>query len=195
MGRIPYVDAPEPGSGAAHALDAVRRQRGFVSNLHRTLAHSVDALDAFEQFSRHVQSTALDVRTRELMILRTAVLSGNEYEWRRHVPKALVAGVTVEQLQRLADDDAASASGLSSADTAVLALVDEHVREGQASAASVAAVREALGDALLIEVLVTLGWYLLVTTVILSLDLLADDEAPMSLAVAFPIHCDARCPR
>jgi alkylhydroperoxidase family enzyme len=182
MARIPYVPDDQATTEQAEALAAVHARRGFVSNVHRSLVHSVSALEAFERFSMHVNGESrLDLRTRELVILRTSQILGNLYEWRRHVPKAIDAGLTVEQLSSL-DDPAA----FEEPERSVLALVDEHVADGRATDATVAAVREAYGDELLVEILFTIGWYLLVSALILPLDLVADDPEPANLPVPFP---------
>src|SRR6187401_2604373 len=86
VSRIRYLRDDDPVPEAQDALAAVIERRGYASNVHRSLAHSPNALRAFENFSGHVNgSSRLDLRTRELIILRTAQIVGNEYEWRRHV--------------------------------------------------------------------------------------------------------------
>lgn len=183
MGRVAYLEDSNASAEAIDALAAVRERRGFVSNVHRALAHSPSALNAFERFSMHVNGESrLDVRTRELVILRTAQLLGNEYEWRRHVPKALQAGVPLESLKGLAE---MNPPGLAKKELAALALVKEHVAGPGTTPVTVEAVRTAYGEEFLIELLMTMGWYLLVAALILPLDLVADDPEPLDLAVAF----------
>jgi alkylhydroperoxidase family enzyme len=184
MNRIRYITDEEAGAEAKAALESVRQRRGFVSNTHRALAHSPSALDAFERFSFHVNGeSSLDARTRELAILRTALLVGNLYEWRRHVPKAIESGASVEEIRSLADWHHGD---FSDADQAMLALVDGHVGKHETTPETLASVRAAYGDALLIELLLTIGWYLLVSTLILPLGIVDDDPEPADLAVAFP---------
>jgi alkylhydroperoxidase family enzyme len=183
MARLPFVTGDDATPEQAAALDAVRERRGFVSNVHRSLVHSVTALEAFERFSMHVNGESrLDVRTRELAILRVSQLVGNLYEWRRHVPKAIDAGLTAEQLGSL---DRWRDAGFDEREQAVLELVDEHVAAGATTDATVAAVRAAYGEELLVEILFTIGWYLLVSALILPLDVVADDPEPAGLAVPF----------
>jgi 4-carboxymuconolactone decarboxylase len=180
---MPYVTDEDATPDAARALASVQARRGFVSNTHRSLAHSPSALLAFEQFSMHVNGESrLDARTRELAILRTAQLVGNLYEWRRHVPKGLESGLSVAEISGLADW---RSGPLGARDRTVLSLVDEHVSDGEVTASTVEAVRDMFGDELLVELLVTVGWYLLVSAIILPLDLVGDDPEPPDLAVPF----------
>jgi alkylhydroperoxidase family enzyme len=61
-------------------------------------------------------------RLRELMILRTAILHRAPYEWHQHVRMAREAGVTEEELDRLASWQTADVFG--PAERAALALTD-----------------------------------------------------------------------
>jgi alkylhydroperoxidase family enzyme len=183
VSRIRYLTDDEAIPESRDALADVMEGRGYVSNVHRSLAHSPSALRAFENFSGHVNgSSRLDLRTRELIILRTALIVGNEYEWRRHVPKALDAGVAAEQLRTLSDW---TSGEYSSAHRAVFQLIDEYMSTNAVSDETVANVRDSYGDELLIEILLTVGWYLLVSTLIIPLDVVADDPEPTDLAVPF----------
>lgn len=183
MGRVNYIQDDFAPQAAAEALRAVLERRGFVSNVHRALAHSPTALAAFERFSMHVNGESrLDPRTRELVILRTIQLLGNEYEWRRHVPKALAAGVSEDTLASLGKS---AQDGLKEGEVAALALVEEHVGGAAVSARTLATVRSLYGNELTIEILMTMGWYLLVSALIMPLDVLADDPVPTDLRVAF----------
>src|SRR5688572_13271284 len=49
-----------------------------------------------------LQGAKLPPRERELVILRTAVLCGADYEWAQHVAIARTAGVTDEEIERVA---------------------------------------------------------------------------------------------
>src|SRR2546430_11516409 len=98
VARIPYVRDNEATAEAAAALEDVRRRRGFVSGVQRLLAHSVPALEAYEQLSRFSVVSRLDARTRELVILRVAQLLGNAYAWRRHVPRGIEATLSMPEL-------------------------------------------------------------------------------------------------
>jgi alkylhydroperoxidase family enzyme len=180
--RIRYLTGDESSEIQKLLADVIER-RGYASNVHRCLAHSPNALRAFERFSAHVNgSSLLDSQSRELIILRTAQLVGNEYEWRRHVPKALDAGVSLEELRGLHDW---KPDQYPLPHRAALQLTDEYIRGLAVTEDTLESVRVLYGEELLIEILITLGWYLLVSAVILPLDVIADDPPSAALAVPF----------
>src|ERR1700730_16997732 len=141
MARIPYVREEEAAPEAAAALRAVRERRGTVSAVQSVLAHSVSALQAYERFANDVgKMSALDARTQEIVILRTAQLLGNAYAWRRHVPKGLEAGLTSDQLASIAAWRPSSA--FAPRERAILQLVDEPLGWRETAATTICAVRE-----------------------------------------------------
>ena len=182
MARISYLNEGD-GVNVAEALKAVQERRGYISNLHRVLAHSVSALNVFEAFSKHVNAESqLDGKTRELLILRTAQHLGNIYEWNRHIPKALSTGLTMDDLSSflLAPLNTAFATQ----EQVVLQLVDEYF-SGDVSKGTVESVRSSYGEELLIEILMTLGWYLLLSAIILPLDIVKDDPSDLEADLPF----------
>src|ERR1700722_9450858 len=104
MALVPYIEESDAAPAAAEALARVRERRGYVSMVNQVLANSPGALDAFDRFSRHINSESpLAKPLRELLILRITQLVGNAYEWRRHIPIALDAGVPQDLIERLAE--------------------------------------------------------------------------------------------
>lgn len=142
------------------------------------------ALEAYEQFSIRLSAVSrLDARTRELVTLRVAQLLGNAYAWRRHVPMGIDATVSIREIASIArwrESDAFSGS-----ERAVLELVDEYLGRRETDEATLLAVRESYGDERLIEILLVLGWFQLVATIMVPLDVAANDPEPADLAVPF----------
>jgi 4-carboxymuconolactone decarboxylase len=66
-------------------------------------------------------------RDRELIILRAAYRCGARYEWAQHVAIAGVAGLTTDEIRRVASGP--NATGWSDADATLLSAVDELVDE------------------------------------------------------------------
>lgn len=178
MALISYVTDDIAEGEAAAALAASAELRGSVSNVHRTLAHVPAALCAFEQFSAAVRSTPLDVTVRELVILRVSMLLGNEYEWRRHCVAAERSGVSAMQIEELRDWRTSSA--FDPVTRAAFAFVDSHVLDNNVSPLVVAQLGKLVGDAGVVGLALIVGWYLLVSTVILPLGLMQDDTAPVA---------------
>ena len=183
MGRLPYIDFDTAPESTRRALEQVRERRGFFSNVHLSLAQSLDGLDAFENFSQYVNgSSRLDAAIKEPVILRVAQLVGNEYEWRRHVAKAVAAGLTPAQIAALGGGERQSM--LPPRTCAALALVDEYLGKGVVDASTFEELRRNFADDTVIEILLTMGWYLLVSALVIPLDVIRDDP-PRELAVPY----------
>jgi alkylhydroperoxidase family enzyme len=182
MALVPYVDELNCDPAAAEALNRVLQRRGFISMVNKVLANSPGALDAFDNFSRHINSESpLDKPLRELLILRITQLVGNAYEWRRHIPIALEAGVAQRDIEGLSywrDLD------LGERQRAALALAEEVVAGWRVTDETRAALTEAFAPNEVVELVLTTGWHLLVATLILTLGLIEDDE-PVAPLVPF----------
>jgi 4-carboxymuconolactone decarboxylase len=182
MALVPYVDESNAEPDAAEALERVFKRRGFISMVNQVLANSPSALDAFDGFSRHINSESpLDKPLRELLILRITQLVGNRYEWRRHIPIALDAGVPQAVIEGLSfwreldlDDRQRSA----------LALAEEVVAGWRITEETKTAVIDAFASNEVVELVLTTGWHLLVATLILTLGLVEDDD-PVEPLVPF----------
>jgi 4-carboxymuconolactone decarboxylase len=110
MTRLPLT-GPEPDDEiVAQVFEAFAREGREPIALYRVLAHSPALLRAYAGLARGLRyEAALPRALRELVILRTAQLTGSDYEWSHHVGMARHAGVRDEQIRALArwrDDDA-----------------------------------------------------------------------------------------
>ena len=101
-------------------------------------------------------STSLDDAHRELAILVTAAAWRCEYEWRAHEPLAVAAGLAPSDLERLRDGDARF-------EEPTLQLVhdcaQELLRDRGLSDASFQALRDAVGEQQVFELLALVGYY------------------------------------
>jgi 4-carboxymuconolactone decarboxylase len=96
--------APESSfTDADRQLIATYGQDGKATNdLLTYLNHPVLARDIMP-FERYISNeSTLPPRDRELLILRTAALCRSEYVWVHHVPAARKAGITADELTRIA---------------------------------------------------------------------------------------------
>ncbi|ONI90111.1 carboxymuconolactone decarboxylase [Actinosynnema sp. ALI-1.44] len=110
-------------------------------------------------------------RLRELVIQRTCARCGAEYEWGVHATVfAAAAEFTPEQLAATAavDPDHPSWSDL---DRTVLRLADELHDTGKLTDATFASLAGELTDAQILELVVTAGWYHVISFVIGAADL------------------------
>ncbi|MDA1099861.1 MAG: carboxymuconolactone decarboxylase family protein [Proteobacteria bacterium] len=114
-------------------------------------------LNVFRVFARHpalaaviaaqlsmllFKNNRLDLRLRELIIMRIGWRTGAAYEWTQHWPIALHAGLS--EAETLAVRDPENAGCLGAAERAVLAATDDVLDNGAVSAASWRACAEHL---------------------------------------------------
>ena len=131
-----------------------------------TLAHHGPLLSAWLPFGAALLTAGrLSARTRELVVLRTAFLCGADYEWGHHVPLALLAGLTEDEIEQLVEGPTGRWAAL---DRAVLAAVDELHADAVVSNETWSKLAEELGPAELVELVMLIGQYHLVAFVLNS---------------------------
>jgi AhpD family alkylhydroperoxidase len=123
-----------------------------------TLARHPALTRAFNTFNGHVQfATTLSPRQRELLVLRVAERRHCAYEWAQHVVLAGDAGLSAEEIARIADGpDAPEWSAL---ERAMLAAVDELVDQATVAGATWAALARELDQQQLMDLVFTVGAY------------------------------------
>ena len=125
----------------------------------------------------------LDPKLRELAILRTANLTGTEYEWVQHVPIAAAVGVPDEQVRALARDDFDRAP-FSDKEVLAVDIVDATLRDERAHPSLIERGAQVLGRARLLELLIVAGYYAMLGNVMRAVEL--DVDAPATERGAFP---------
>lgn len=163
MARIDYTDF----QGASEEL------RGLVGpnplNILRAVGHSDQPTIGFLRFGfTLLQQGDLDPTLRELVILRISALSGAEYEFRQHAPRAREAGVAEAKITAIRHDPGAAA--FTPLERAVLKFTDQVVQAARADDAAFEAVAAQLTKAQLVELLYVIGFYMSVCRLILNLD-------------------------
>jgi 4-carboxymuconolactone decarboxylase len=118
-------------------------------------------------------------RLRELVIVRTAARFDGRYEWAQHLALAEVQGVTPAELAALSNGEAGSLEALawSPLERAALRAVDETADDGAVSDATWDVLEDLLRESELIELLMLIGHYLMLTTVLRSLRLRLEPRA------------------
>jgi len=118
---------------------------------------------------------ALTPRLRELVILRTAYRFDGRYEWAQHIEMGEREGVTRPEVVALGGDlDAATWTPL---ERAALAAVDDTADAGAVSDATWAVLAAELDDSELIELLMLIAHYMMLTTVLRSLHMTLEPRA------------------
>jgi 4-carboxymuconolactone decarboxylase len=109
----------------------------------------------------------LTARDRELIILRTAYRCGSRYEWAQHVAIARVAGLTTDEIRRVASGP--DATGWGDADATLLSTVDELVDEHCIGDDTWTALATRYGTEQLIEIPMLAGHYTMLAGMLNSL--------------------------
>ena len=153
------------------------RERGHeVPRLYRMLGTSPAMLEAWVSMAWPLRSEPVTDRgLRELLIMRTALLTRSSFEWQAHWPAAVRAGVSGAQLEALGDWE--DSPEFSASERAALACTDEIVLGGGATPESVAGLRENFEAGECIELILTACFYVCVSATLQSLAIEADPEA------------------
>lgn len=161
MPRIPYADI-------AKLSDEIRASlEGKPSNVGRMLA--VASEPVYQALTGFVlallNDSSLPPKLREVAILRVGYLSDAAYELYQHEAMGRHVGLTDQQLAAIRAGDPGAAC-LSEAEADVMVFTDDVVRNVRASDATLAAVRKHLDDAQTMDLIVTIGGYMMVSRVL-----------------------------
>lgn len=161
----------------------VKDMHGRPLNIHGLMANNPDLLNAWWPFRQHVVAAgALTSRYAELVILRTAVHSGAEYEWLSHVDRGHAAGLSFEEIERvLAGPDA---EGWNDADSLVLRAVDELAANQGLQPATRDALATLLGDAGVLDLIAVHGTYVMLACMLNTWDVDLDEHVAARLKEA-----------
>ena len=103
MARLPLLGLEPADEITAAVFETFRQEGRDPIALYRVLAHSPPMLRAYAGLARGLRYDAATPRAlRELMILRTAQLTGSDYEWAHHRAMAAANGVPDEKVHALA---------------------------------------------------------------------------------------------
>ncbi|MGH6987536.1 MAG: carboxymuconolactone decarboxylase family protein [Caulobacteraceae bacterium] len=164
MARIPYFD-PAQASGRAAEL----YKRLAPLNIFRMLGHSGELMDGFTRLGNQILNhTSLDPKLREIAIIRVGVLSGASYEVFQHERIGERAGLSKEVIGAIKDGPGAAA--LDEAQREVMAFTDEVVREVRPSDKTFKPLEKRLGYKALQELVITIGYYMLVSRFLETFD-------------------------
>lgn len=143
-----------------------------------TLARSPELFRRWMGFGGALLYGSLPSRLSELVILRTAYRFDGFYEWAQHVEMGQARGVSLEEMQALGGDTAAlDAVDWAPLERAALQAVDETRADGAVSDPTWAALSEHLDEAGLIELLMLIAHYLMLTTVLRSIRMQPEPRA------------------
>ncbi len=139
-------------------LDGAAGSTGGAANIFRTLAHHPGVLRRFLPFGgKLLFGGRLPARDRELLILRTAWNCGSDYEWGQHARIGRLAGLTDEEIIRVAAGPGEPA--WDEADAELLRAADELLADHRLGEPSWTALAARFGPEELIEIILLVGNY------------------------------------
>jgi alkylhydroperoxidase family enzyme len=140
-----------------------------------TLARHPALTRAYHTFNGHILfATTLSPRIRELLILRVALVRQAEYEWAQHVVLARDAGLTPDEISRIADGP--EAAGWAPLDRAMMSATDELLHDAKIADATWEVLARELDDRQLMDLVFTVGAYDLLAMAFRSFGVELDDD-------------------
>jgi len=121
--RIPPIGEDEADEQIRALLDEVRLPNAEAVNIFATLVRYPGLYRRWMPFAGKLLAGKLPARDRELLILRSAWRCASSYEWGQHVRIAKQAGLSDDEIDRVAAGP--HAPGWDAPDRALLTAVDE----------------------------------------------------------------------
>ena len=176
MARVPLVDENATPEIAALSAKIRGARGGTLHAFYRALMHTPDLACAWFDFNNAVRfRTGLDDRTRELVIIRVAMLNGVEYVVNVHREQyAEPAGVSREAVDALANWRKSRL--FSRRDRAVLRYTDAITRDVAVHNGVFARLQANLDTREIVEVTVLIAAYNMHTRLLMALDIRPEKE-------------------
>jgi alkylhydroperoxidase family enzyme len=170
MARVPYLEVSDL---APEHQDLLKRR----ITLNQALVNSPNAARAFDGLGMFIRfQSKLDPRLRELAILQVGWLTRSPYEWSHHVKLGLDFGASEDDIRALIDDTAGKPTHLDDLAKTVLRAAREMTLDGAMSDSTFAILRQALGNELIVDLTITIGFYNAVVRVLATLQIDVEDD-------------------
>src|SRR6185503_9434516 len=135
-----------------------------IAAVYRTFAQHPKLYPPRQILSEYIRTkSTLAPRVREMLILRIGWRCRSAYEWAAHAPAGRRAGLTDDQVKRLARN---GYEGWSAADAAIVRAADELFADDTISDGTWKALDEQFDERQLLDVLITTGGYRMVSMVL-----------------------------
>ena len=176
MARVELLEEKKHPELAKSIAKIKGARGGRLINIYRLMLHSPALADAWFELNQAVRyGTEIDGQSRELAVIRVAILNDVEYVQRAHGPAyALKEGLTPEQVDAVADWQPSKL--FSAPQRALLAYTDAMTREMNVSDAVFAEVRKHFTERQTVELTMLIGAYNMLTRFLKALKV--DPEPP-----------------
>ncbi len=174
MARIPYFD-PAQAQGRAKK----QYEKLPPLNIFRMLGHAGELLDGFVRLGNQILNfTDLDPVLREIAIIRTGVLCGSTYEVYQHKRIGRRIGMSNELLSAI--DVGPDAPVFDATQRLVMLFTDDVVKNVRASEATFEPLRKILSAKEMQELVIAVGYYMMVSRFLETFDVDIEDRHAVS---------------
>jgi alkylhydroperoxidase family enzyme len=149
-------------------------------HIYTTLARAPDLFRRWIAFGGELLFGTLPGRLRELVVLRTATRFNGLYEWAQHLGLAEREGVSRVEIEAIGGD--LSSVSWPPLEAAALKAVDETAENGSISDATWEELAARLDDGEMIELVMLIAHYMMLTTVLASLRVPLEPRAEAAVA-------------
>jgi 4-carboxymuconolactone decarboxylase len=156
----------------------IQDEMGRPLNVFRMLAHNPGVLSAFMRLgSAFLNKGVLPPREREIVILRVGRQCGSEYEFGQHTTIGARVGLSEDEIATLATDSGAGVAW-TGREAMLIALADEICSTDRLSVESFAALSTEWSPSELVELVVLVGYYRLVSGFLNTFEVPLDPGTP-----------------
>jgi alkylhydroperoxidase family enzyme len=167
MAKIAYANKSDPA--IAPLVAQIEKERGRVINLYGMLLNSEPVARGWLGFLTAIrQQCSLGADVREAVILQIAVINQAPYEFAQHVPYALKAGISQDQIDAI---KAGSLTASAPRIDAALAYASESTTHIRISPTCFEKVREHFNNTEIVELTATIGAYNMVSRFLEALEI------------------------
>src|SRR5690348_6833748 len=163
MARVPLIEESQHPELAESIANIKGARGGRLINIYRLMLHSPKLAEAWFELNQAVRyGTEIDGQSRELAVIRVAILNNVEYVVRAHGPAyALKEGLTAEQVEAVADWRGSNL--FSDKQKALLAYVDAMTRDIDVPDDVFAEIRKHHSERQAVELTMLIGAYNMLT--------------------------------
>ena len=174
--RIPPLGDDEMNEETSALLEEVRLPNAEAVNIFATLVRYPGLYRRWMPFAGKLLAGKLPARDRELLILRSAWRCASSYEWGQHVRLAKQAGISAEEIDRIATGP--DAPGWETLDRALLTAVDELHDDACLTGATWATLASRYDERQMIELPMLVGQYHMLAFALNSLGVQREPGVP-----------------
>jgi uncharacterized peroxidase-related enzyme len=170
MARVSFVEKDQVHPLMKEVYQRLEDQGSEVLNLFKVMAHCPWIGRNFIRLGNSIlKGEELSAKLRELAILRVGYLLQANYEVTKHIPLALEAGFSQEQIDQLFKE--ASPSGFNQEEKVVLSYTDELTKDCKVDNKTFEELKTFLSDRAIVELTTVIAYYNMVCRILVGLEI------------------------